>query len=97
MSAHTPGPWVVANPDHDELVIVAATGTDDAEDVAVLFAHPANHPNAPANARLVAVSPELLSMLVETTARLNLCGTGPRDLDIVERANALIAKARGVR
>lgn len=103
MSGHTQGPWVVANPDHDELVIVAATGTDDAEDVAVLFAHPSTHPNAPANAALIAAAPDLLELAKRWLRLLDDSGsrcvcialTGGREKCCRCSVDAAIAKAEG--
>lgn len=99
MTTHTPGPWVaVLEGDQRSLgYIREERKTDDGRQIAVAQATKTGRAYSEfrANATLIATAPDLLSMLVETTARLNLCGTGPRDLDIVERANALISKARG--
>ena len=100
MSANkfTPGPWTVADPEDLSYtqVIVAASGTDDAEDVAeVSISRPDIHPNARANARLIAAAPELLDLLQKHLDWFEGKFLPVNESEFIAATRAAIAKARG--
>jgi len=66
VKTHTPGPWTACDTYDGEFAIVAHSGTDDAEDVATVSLSPV-HPNAVANAHLIAAAPVLYAALEAAT------------------------------
>ena len=90
---HTPGPWTV-EPSRNKHFRYAVTFEDD--DRATYIAGVGNK----ANARLIAVAPNLLKALEDIATVLSAPYTqadadpGPY-IDLVGRANAAIAKAKG--
>ena len=96
MSGHTPGPWLVAKPDKDELVIVAASGTDDAEDIAVMDARLWLHPSAIANAHIITAAPDLLSALGHLAGLFEALHPNAEAWGDYKAARAAIKSARGV-
>jgi hypothetical protein len=85
MSAHTPGPWDVADTD-DSLITKGRTK------IAMTFEVEGDVWGA-ANARLIAAAPELLFALKNLLAVKN--GEGGTAFDSDEIARAAIAKAEG--
>lgn len=85
--SHTPGPW-----QQNSGIFYLIQG-DDGEGVAEIRTTYRNKTEAKANARLVAVAPELLAMLQEW---LQAGVINPKDDERAKRSFALIAKATGV-
>jgi hypothetical protein len=85
--AHTPGPWIVREPEEDELYEVYAENGGD------LICYPVYTRNQRDNIPLIAAAPELLEALRHLVARvIENGGTG----DLIDSALAAIAKAEGI-
>jgi len=94
MSQHTPGPWVWSGK-----VLDSAHGRifDHAKYEGMWFAAYDDERDK-ANAHLIAAAPDLLASLVEMEEMLHgwmQDNTGLRELDVLERCESAIAKAKG--
>ena len=88
MSTHTPGPWVVTDPDMDGFMSIKAR-IDDSY-ICRTYGWEAEYADEErANALLIAAAPDLLSALDEIVA------ISDRKHDAWDRAKAAIAKAKG--
>lgn len=100
---HSPAPWSVTDPEdgHNYLCITSRSGTNEAEDVATVSVDRLDiHPNAVANANVLAAAPELLERLEFAVQmfRSNRDEMHPDDFHAAIRGmDAVIAKARGGR
>jgi hypothetical protein len=104
---HTPGPWIINNVQSDCLYIDADQGKQwdnpticalykdvTPEDSITMMAWLKPFENAESNARLIAVAPELLSLVKELSSLTKQYGSGNLGY-LNNKANALIAKAEG--
>ena len=89
--SHTPGPWRWKLEEFGSYRLIAKDGTKVADDGSAdgEYGGWMNDPNEP-NARLIAAAPDLLEALVDLLGWQTLA---PHD--VVDRARAAIAKARG--
>ena len=85
--AHTPGPWIVREPEEDELYEVYA------EDGGDLICYPVYTRNQRDNIHLIAAAPELLEALVAMREAFTSNGTDSQH-DACRMADAAILKAR---
>jgi hypothetical protein len=83
--AHTPGPWIVREPEEDELYEVYAENGGD------LICYPVYTRNQRDNIHLIAAAPELLELV--RTARVIVESAGHMDLSV--RMWNAIANAEG--
>lgn len=93
----SPAPWSAEDPgdEHQTLVIVSRSGTDDAEDIAEVSLQRSDiHPNQRANARLIAAAPELLAAC-EALVKLLHADSTTGGGHAVADARAAIARAKG--
>jgi hypothetical protein len=97
MSAHTPGPWTIGVPNNKTECDIGIHGGDESPYIiADLQTDGYDDETQDANARLIAAAPELLSSLREVMGWYIEGGHAvPRIY--IERANAAIAKAEGVK
>ena len=85
--AHTPGPWIVREPEDDELYEVYA------EDGGDLICYPVYTRNQRDNIHLIAAAPDLLEALVAMREAFTSNGTDSQH-DACRMADAAILKAR---
>lgn len=100
MSApHTPGPWEACNPgDYSDFDgysrVVCSADPDDMRRIAVVH-WSARYPENDANAHLIATAPELLELACQYLSDLHHPPQGDSLKRRIERAEKIIAKARG--
>ena len=91
---HTPGPWEI-KAYSDTILISHYSGMGSNEPVA--RAEPARSPAIrEANARLISAAPELLDLAYQYLSDLRYPPTGDSLQRRIERAEKVIAKARGI-
>jgi hypothetical protein len=88
MSEHSPGPWHYQQKSDVYTHIVRA-------DKHRFICQLSHHPEAEANARLIAAAPELLEALKSATFALALIAQADGNESYLEVAHAAIAKAEG--
>lgn len=93
MVEHTPGPWLIENPDSavGEFKIISPDGDDDPWNVALTFGF-AEDGKAMANARLIAAAPDLLTALADLIRASDGHGNSWRERD---NARAVLNKMAG--
>ena len=90
MTAHTPGPWRI-DPNTHVVVADHPTGWDDDLNMSSYGGHLiAESVRMPANARLIAVAPEMLALLQEL---IDIEGPQPGTSAWAEKVRAVITKA----
>ncbi len=109
MTEHMPGPWFVEAPEHElikmnflpitpTLIIWCQTDHPDAETRENAYQTIAHvHIDEPANARLIAASPDLLAALENLFALscISYCDYEHEKVEAANQARAAIAKAHG--
>lgn len=76
--AHTPGPWIVREPEEDELYEVYAENGGD------LICYPVYTRNQRDNIHLIAAAPTMLSTLIGVRAALADLDSGWREMDATD-------------
>jgi len=99
-TSYTPGPWDIQDADYQHIPIMAG---DFTRDVCEVTRAGIDEDEQTANARLISAAPELLAALEMATAELQSmhteylpgCKGGCPTLEIIAKARAAIAKAKG--
>lgn len=88
VSRHTQGPWKIESASPSQTAITDVVITDDGQS-AVAFV-PRGHPDATANARLIASAPGLLVELAETASLREQVATLKQELESARKFNVVL-------